>query len=111
MCIRDSSEHRAPPARVRERTDEQVRGRAPAPRGWRVWKFEPVELGLGPCRVGDDRVVPPGRVLARLAVRPQRPGPQAAGEARIRTLVAERDDLVEQGGRPQMRIVAQTALA
>jgi len=58
----------------------------------------------------DDRVVTPDRGPARFAVRTQRPDPQAASETRIGAAIAERDDLVEQRGRPQMWVVDQPDL-
>jgi len=44
-------------------------------------------------------------------MRPQLAQPQLTGERRIRPVEAEHDDLVEQGHRPQMRILDQPLTA
>src|SRR5680860_1560213 len=100
---------RATCSSAREHPRTGARYRPPPARRW-VGQLEPVELGFGSGWMVDDRVVTTGRCLARLAMRPQRPGPQTAGEARIGTLIAERDDLVEQGGRPQVRVISEPDL-
>ncbi len=60
----------------------------------------------GGCSI--DRVRPSLGRRAGLAVRPQAPGPDLAGERRIRPAVAEPGDLVEQGHRPQVRIFGES---
>ncbi len=97
----------APATGVRERTDQQVRVLAPPPVLRRVRQLEPVPLGLLTRRMLDRRVRPALRRRARLAVRPQTPGAELAGEGRIRPVVAEPGDLVEQGHRPQVRILGE----
>ena len=100
-----------PPARVRQRPDQQARLGAPAPGRGRVRQLHPVPLGLIPGRVVDHRDRPALRGMARLAVRPQAPGPQLPGERRIRAVVPSVRHLVEQGGRPQVRVLGQPGRA
>lgn len=59
-------QHRPPPARMRERPDQQVS----SPRLGRVRKLQPVELDLFTRRMRDHRDVPARRGMTRLAVRP-----------------------------------------
>ena len=78
----------------------------PHVRGW-VGQLQPVELGLLARRVLDHRHRPALGRAARLARRAQPAGPQLAGERRIGAVVAQLEQLVEQRGRPQMRVLAQ----
>jgi hypothetical protein len=100
-------QHRAPPRGVRQRPDQQMRGRAPSPRRGRIRQFEPVELGLLTRRVRNDPDVAAFHRRARLTMRAQLPRPQRPRQRRIRPAVSELDQLVVQRGRPQVRIVDQ----
>jgi hypothetical protein len=92
-------------------TDQQVRVRANPPLPGRVRQLKPVELDLLARRVRDDRDIPtPGR-LARIAVRSDVIPAKRPGEGRVAALIAQFHDLVEQGARPQMRIIGQPLTA
>lgn len=101
------SEGAAPLAGVSERTDEQVRVLAPAPRRRRVGELEPVPLGLLTRWVLDRCVRPTLGGRAGLAVRPQIPSADLACEGRIRPVVAKPGDLIEQGHCPQVRVFGE----
>ncbi len=102
-------DHAPPDTRVRERPDQDIRGLASEPpmRG-RVGHLDPVELGLLPGRVLDDRVCAFGDVRARGARRTQPAGTNLPRQRRIRPLVTERSQLVEQRHRPQVRVLGQS---
>ena len=104
------AEHPAPSAGVRQRADQQECPASVAcggPGGGRVGQLDPVELGLFPGRVVDHRGRTSLRRGARFTRRAQAPGPQLAGERGVRPVVTEVDDLVEQGHRPQVRVLGQ----
>jgi hypothetical protein len=100
-------QHPAPPPGVCQRSDQQQRLRPPAPlRGW-VGQLQPVELSLLTRRVLDHRYRPTAGRAARFARRTQPTGTNLAGERRIRAVVTQLEQLVEQRGRPQVRVLAQ----
>ena len=74
----------------------------------RVGQLEPVELGLLPGRVLDDRVRALGDVRARRAHRPQLAVADLPGEGLIRAVETERTQLVPQRHDPQMRVLDQS---
>jgi hypothetical protein len=101
----------APPAGVRQRAEQQMRlpGEAPG-RGW-VGQLQPIPLRLPTGRVLDDLPVASLRSRARRTPRPQLVPAHPGGERLIRAGVAQLDDLVEQRGQPQVRIVSQPLTA
>jgi len=101
----------APAPGVRERTNQQVRVLAPAPVLGRVGQLDPVPLGLRPGRVLDHRNRPVLGRPARLTRRPQPAGSQLAGHRRVRAVIAEPEQLVEQRRRPQVRIIGEALSA
>ena len=97
----------APAARVRQCPDQHIGRLAPAPpRRW-IGQFQPVPLGFITRRVLDRRTIGAAGLLARRAHRAQRALTDRPGERRIRSAVAQRGDLVEQRGGPQVRISRQ----
>ena len=80
-------------------------GQAPVP--GRVRQLHPVPLHLLTRRVLDHRVVPAHRGLAGLAVRAQPVRAQPSGERWIGPVEPQPLRLVEQRGRPHMRVVTQ----
>lgn len=76
-------------------TSRSVTPNSPLIRG--SWKLKPVELDLGR--------------LARFTVRPHVIAAQGSRERGVAALIAQRDDLVEQGGRPQVRVVRESLAA
>ena len=105
-------EHTPPFPRMRQRPDEEMRGPAVTvpPGGW-VGQIDPVPLGFLPSGVVDDRDRPAGRRVARLARRAEPADPKVVREPWVGPVVAQRGDLVEQRGRPQMRVLFQPQLA
>lgn len=73
----------------------------------RLRKQQPVPLGLLTRRVRDDRPIQALGRGARLAPWPQLVPAHRRGERLIRAGVAQRGDLVEQRGQPQVRVVGQ----
>lgn len=96
---------------MRKRADQQMRMRADCPLGRRVRELDPVELDLLARRVRDHRTVPALRRVAGLAVRPDPVTAKRFGEGGVGALVAELAHLVEQRGRPQVRVVRKPLLA
>ncbi len=101
------AQHAPPPTGVAQRANEQVRVLAPPPLLRRVGQLDPVPLGLRTRRVLDHRDRPTRRRGARLARRAQPASSQRPGHRRIGPVVAQVDQLVEQGRGPQMRVVGQ----
>ena len=100
-------QHPPPPARVRQRPDQQMRRTGQAPPDGRVGQLQPVELSLLPGRMVDDRHVPVRTARARRTPWTQPPHPQRPGERRVRTRVAQLAHLVEQRGRPHVPVIGQ----
>jgi len=101
------TQHAAPASGVGQRPDEQVRVLAPAPVRGRVGQLDPVPLGLLTGRVLDHRDRATLGRGARLARRTQPPGPKGAGHRRVRAVVAQLEQLVEQRRGPQVRVIPQ----
>lgn len=97
----------APPARVRQRPDQQVRGLAPPPAFGRVGQIDPVPLRLVAGRVLDHRYRAALRRSARLTRRAQAPLAQLPGQRRIRAVVAQLEQLVIQRAGPHVRVLGQ----
>lgn len=91
------------PARVRQGAHQQMGGATVEPR--RARQIHPVPLDLHTGRVIDDRVGPPVRRVARLAMRAQSPVAQMPREGLVTAVVAQRHDLVEQRRRPHVRVI------
>lgn len=98
----------APATGMRQRTDQQMRVAADAPRGWRIRQFEPVPLGLLARWMRDDRDVAAARDLAGFAMRAQLVHTDRRGQRRIRAGEPEPGQLVEQRRRPQVRVIGQS---
>ena len=106
------TQHPTPLAGVRQRPHQQVCLLAvPVPTGRWVRQFDPIPLGFLTGGVIDDRDRAALRRVARLAHRPDTPQPQRPGERRIRPVIPQGGDLVEQRGRPQVRVLAQPGRA
>ena len=101
-------EHPAPRARVRQRPDQQVRVLPLPPRRRRIRQLDPVPLGLLARRVRDHReLLRHPRRRAVIAPRPQPPPAQSPRERRVRPLIAQIGDLVEQRRGPQVRVITE----
>src|SRR6266542_155420 len=73
----------------------------------RAGQIGPVPLLLGTWRMVDVDRLAALNAGAGLTVRPQPPTAQRAGEARVAARVAERLDLLVQGGRPHVAVLGQ----
>lgn len=107
--IHRRGDRRPPHPGVREGPDQHeclLRGEPP-PRG-RVGQLDPVELGLLPRWMLDDRVRPLRDMRARDARRPQPAITDLPSQRLIRPRIAERDQLVPKRDRPQMRVLDQS---
>ena len=71
----------------------------------------PIPLCFVARGVIDDRDRAALRSRAALATRSQRTDPELACERRIRLVASEHDDLIEQGHRPQMRVLDESFTA
>jgi len=100
------AQHLAGPPRVRQGAEQAI-GRA-APRGPAA--LGPVPLNFLAARMLDLDGLAALHPRARLAVRAQAGGAQLPGEARICAGIPEREDLVVEGARPQVRIVSEPGL-
>jgi len=106
------AQHPTPLRRVRQRPHQQVCPFAvPVPTGRWIRQLDPIPLGFLTGRMINDRDRATLRRMARLAHRPHTPQPQRPGERGIRPVIAEVGDLVEQGRRPQMRVLNQPGRA
>jgi hypothetical protein len=101
-------QHPAPAPGVGQRTDQEERLTTPAPLLGRVGQLQPVELTLLARRVLDHRHRAVAGWAARLARRAQPAGPQRPGEGRIGAVVPQLNQLVEQRGGPQVRVLSQS---
>ena len=97
----------APAAGMAQRADEQMGGLAPPPGCRRVGQLEPVPLGFLTRRMLNDPNRPVFRRCTGLARRAQPPGPDLAGQRRIRPVKPQWLQLIEQRHRPQMRVLDQ----
>jgi hypothetical protein len=102
---------RPPAARVRQGTDQQVSMLTDSPLSRWSWPFQPIELDLLARRVSDDRNIATLGGLARFAVRPRGMAAQGPRERGVAALVTQLDDLVEQRGRPRMRVIREPPAA
>ena len=103
----DAASTAAPPCPSAPATRPAGVPSCPSPSARWVGQFHPVPLGLLPGRVRDHRDRPVLRGVARLALPGAGPGAQLAGQRRIRPVVPQVGQLVEQGGRPQVRVLGQ----
>jgi hypothetical protein len=99
--IQRLGQHPTHPGRVRQRTQQHIRGATP--RG--LATLEPIPLHLLPARMIDLDRVPTRHPRTGLAVRTQPSLAQLPGEADVAAGIAQRQHLVEQRRRPQMRII------
>jgi hypothetical protein len=104
-------QHRPPPARMRKRPHQQMGVAIDTPARRRLGQLDPVELDLLARRVLDHRPVPALRCVAGLAVRPDLVAAKRTREGRIGAPAAELDQLVEESGGPQVRVVGEPLAA
>ncbi len=101
--VHRGGQHTTHPARVGQGAQQDVGRAAPG----RPASLEPVPLDLLTRRMGDLDGQASGDPVTGLAVGPQAVGPHRTHEGRVAARVVERDDLVIEGGEPEMRVVAE----